>query len=88
MLRGAVKVAIAFQLNRGVVTFPKSTSEKRLAENLNTFFKLSAEDMAAIGSLNQNARTGWGGPRLERDGKLEPRDLPHPLYPHRPDVVF
>lgn len=87
-MRANVKVAIAFQFNRGVVTFPKSTNEKRLAENFDTFFKLSDDDMVAISALNQDARTGWGGPKVERGGKMEARDLPHPLYPHRPDVAF
>eukprot|EP01046_Picozoa_sp_COSAG06_P092328 COSAG06_NODE_38558_length_422_cov_0.801858_1_plen_53_part_10 len=25
-------------------------------------------------------RNGWGGPQVERDGEMQPRDLEHPLY--------
>ena len=31
---------------------------------------------------------GWGGPKVEREGGLQPRDLLHPLYPFKPDVPF
>lgn len=87
--KSAAQTAIAFQFNRGVPTFPKSVTESRIKENLGAQFKISDDDMALIGTLDDpGSRCGWGGPRVERNGKLEPRDLLHPLYPFRPEIEY
>lgn len=86
--KSAAQVAIAFQVNRGVPTFPKSVTESRIKQNLDVMVQFSAAEMAAIGALNQDLRTGWGGPKVERNGGMEPRDLLHPYYPFRPEVKF
>jgi hypothetical protein len=44
--------------------------------------------MAKVSALNADARNGWGGPKVERGGGMEPRDLLHPLYPFRPGIAF
>jgi len=87
--KSAAQVAIAWQANRGVPTFPKSVTESRIKANLDVLdVKFTAEELAAIGALNQDLRTGWGGPRVDRGGKSEPRDLLHPHYPFRDGVAF
>ena len=83
--KSAAQTAIGFQVNRGVPTFPKSIKAERIAANLDCFFELSPEDLAEIAALDKGLRTGWGGPRVDRDGRTEPRDLLHPHYPFQPD---
>jgi hypothetical protein len=34
-------------------------------------------------ALDMGIRTGWGGPTVERDGQLRPRDEKHPAYPFK-----
>jgi len=78
----AAVVAIAFQVCRGIPTFPKSIKAERIAANLAAGgLKLDEADMAAISALNGDARGGWGGPQVERGGNMEPRDLLHKDYP-------
>jgi diketogulonate reductase-like aldo/keto reductase len=88
--RSAAQVAIAWCVARGIVCIPKSVTESRLKANIDVFFELSEEEMGAIAALDMNERmpTGWGGPKVERDGEMQPRDLIHPLYPFQPDVEF
>jgi diketogulonate reductase-like aldo/keto reductase len=51
------QVLIRWELQREVVTIPKSNTPSRIKENADVFdFELSAEDMAAINSLDQNKR--------------------------------
>ncbi len=51
------QVLIRWSLQVGAVPLPKSTHKERIEENINVFdFELSAEDMQAIESLNQNLR--------------------------------
>lgn len=51
------QLALAWAVNRGTVAIPKSTNEKRLAENLAAAeIELSAEDMSAIENLGQHHR--------------------------------
>jgi len=49
------QVMLRWHIQRGVVVIPKTTHYERMVENLNVFdFALSAEDMAAIASLDKN----------------------------------
>jgi diketogulonate reductase-like aldo/keto reductase len=52
--KSVAQVVLRWLLQRGVVAIPKSARKERIAENFNLFdFELSAEDMAAIASLDQ-----------------------------------
>lgn len=51
------QVLIRWDLQREVVTIPKSNTPSRIKENADVFdFELSEEDMAAINALDQNKR--------------------------------
>ena len=51
------QVIIRWDLQREVVTIPKSNTPSRIKENADVFdFELSEEDMAAINALDQNKR--------------------------------
>lgn len=53
------QIILRWHIQDGVIVIPKSTKEKRIIENGDVFdFELSAEDMAAISTLNQDHRTG------------------------------
>jgi D-xylose reductase len=55
--RTAAQVVLRWAVQRGTAVVPKSERPERLKENLALFdFELSAEEMAAIGSLNRNRR--------------------------------
>jgi methylglyoxal/glyoxal reductase len=55
----AAQIVLRWNLQKGVVTIPKSVHKKRIAENADLFdFELSPEDMAKIDSLDSNYRTG------------------------------
>ncbi|NIG54362.1 aldo/keto reductase [Chitinophaga sp. Cy-1792] len=58
----AVSVAqlvLRWDLQKGVVTIPKSIQQKRIADNANVFgFEISAEDIAAIDALDKGTRVG------------------------------
>ena len=57
--RTPAQVTLRWHLQRGDVVFPKSTRSERITENFNLFdFELSAQDMAAMSSLNRDERTG------------------------------
>jgi hypothetical protein len=58
------------------------------AKKLTAHCATQDEDMAKVSALNADARNGWGGPKVERGGGMEPRDLLHPLYPFRPGIAF
>lgn len=49
------QILIRWSLQQGCITIPKSVHKDRIQENINVFdFKLSAEDMDALNSLNEN----------------------------------
>ncbi len=55
----AAQVIIRWELQRGLVTIPKSVRRERIAENAGVFdFELSHADMLAIGDMNRNQRAG------------------------------
>lgn len=55
----AAQVVLRWDLQNGVVTIPKSVTERRLAENANVFdFALDDADMTAIDALNTGTRVG------------------------------
>ena len=81
-------MAIAFHVKRGVPTFPKSVKAERIAENLaagTLAARLDEADLAELRTLDAHHRVGFGGPRVERAGGLEPRDLLHADYPWNAD---
>jgi methylglyoxal/glyoxal reductase len=57
--KSVAQVILRWDLQNGVVTIPKSIKEHRIIENSQVFdFELTAEDMEAIDSLNQDQRVG------------------------------
>ena len=57
--KSVAQVILRWDLQKEVVTIPKSVKEHRIIENADVFdFELSEEDMALIDSLNQNQRVG------------------------------
>jgi 2,5-diketo-D-gluconate reductase A len=53
------QVTIRWHLQLGAVVIPKSSSLERVRENFDVFgFELDADDLAAIGSLEEGFRTG------------------------------
>lgn len=86
--KSAAQVAIAWLAQRGIIVIPKSVTAARIVANRDVDFNLSYEDMAKVDALNKNLRNGWAGPLVERNGKKEPRDHAHPLYPFGKGVDF
>ncbi|MEK4159179.1 aldo/keto reductase [Paenibacillus odorifer] len=57
--KSVAQVIVRWDLQRGIITIPKSTKEHRIIENVDVFdFNLSDEDMTLINSLNQDQRVG------------------------------
>lgn len=57
--KSVAQVIVRWDLQRGIVTIPKSTKEHRIIENVAVFdFQLTEEDMALINSLNEDQRVG------------------------------
>lgn len=57
--KNPVQVVLRWNLQKGVVTIPKSTHKERIRSNANIFdFKLSAEDMNRIDALERGQRIG------------------------------
>ena len=86
--KSSAQVAIAWLAQRGIIVIPKSVTAARIIQNRDVGFELSSEDMAKVDALNKNFRNGWGGPKVERDGTMQPRDLLHPHYPFRDGIAF
>lgn len=54
-----VQVVLRWDIQKGVVTIPKSITPERILSNANIFdFELSSEDMAKIDHLDKNQRIG------------------------------
>lgn len=57
--KSAVQVTLRWQIQRGLVTIPKSSNPGRIAENAAVFdFELTPADLAAIHGLNEDFRVG------------------------------
>ncbi|KAA1187110.1 aldo/keto reductase [Paenibacillus sp. B2(2019)] len=57
--KSVAQVIIRWDLQRGIITIPKSTKEHRIIENVDVFdFLLTEEDMNLINALNQDQRVG------------------------------
>jgi 2,5-diketo-D-gluconate reductase A len=57
--RTPAQVVLRWQLQRGEIIFPKSTSRSRIEENFALFdFELSDEQVAAVSALNRDERIG------------------------------
>lgn len=57
--KSVAQVIIRWDLQRGIITIPKSTKEHRIIENVDVFdFQLTEEDMKLINALNQDQRVG------------------------------
>lgn len=57
--KSPAQIVIRWDLQKGVLTIPKSITPARIQENANVYdFELSAEDVAAIDALNQDRRFG------------------------------
>lgn len=53
------QIILRWDLQKGVITIPKSVSEHRIRENAHIYdFEIAIEDMAKIDSLNKNERVG------------------------------
>ncbi len=53
------QIILRWDLQKGVITIPKSVSEHRIRENAHIYdFAIAMEDMAKIDSLNKNERVG------------------------------
>nr|WP_276046441.1 MULTISPECIES: aldo/keto reductase [unclassified Sphingomonas] len=54
--KSVAQVVLRWLNQRGIVAIPKSVRKERMAENFAIFdFQLDAEDIAAIGTLDQKA---------------------------------
>jgi len=57
--KSPVQIVLRWDIQKGVVTIPKSVTPERIISNASIFdFKISAEDIALIDTLNRNARMG------------------------------
>jgi diketogulonate reductase-like aldo/keto reductase len=57
--KSPVQIVLRWDIQKGVVTIPKSVTPERIISNADVFdFELSAEDVARIDALNRNARMG------------------------------
>ena len=58
-LRTTGQIVLRWHLQLGNIVIPKSVTPSRIRENLNVFgFALTDDDLAAIGTLDRNERTG------------------------------
>ena len=64
--RSNAQVLLRWGVQHGLVVLPKSTHDKRIAENADLFdFTLDGEAMAALDALDAGEATGWD-PRTQR----------------------
>ena len=57
--KSIAQIALRWNLQKGVITIPKSVKQERIAANADLFdFEIAAEDMQAIDGLDQNQRVG------------------------------
>ncbi|XP_030061182.1 aldo-keto reductase family 1 member A1 isoform X2 [Microcaecilia unicolor] len=78
--KSPAQILLRWQVQRGVVTVPKSITPARILENLQVFdFSLTEEQMKQMCSLNKKWR--YIVPMITVQGKSVPRDAGHPYYP-------
>uniref|UniRef100_A0A8C0GAU0 alcohol dehydrogenase (NADP(+)) n=1 Tax=Chelonoidis abingdonii TaxID=106734 RepID=A0A8C0GAU0_CHEAB len=78
--KSPAQILLRWQVQRKVVSIPKSVTPARILQNLQVFdFNLTGEEMDHIGTLNKNWR--YIVPMVTVNGKLVARDAGHPLYP-------
>ncbi|MEE6495199.1 hypothetical protein FKM82_001977 [Ascaphus truei] len=78
--KSEAQILLRWQVQRKVVTIPKSVTPARILQNLQVFnFCLTEEEMKKIGSLNKNWR--YIIPLITVGGKSVQRDAGHPFYP-------
>ena len=57
--KSPIQIVLRWDIQKGVVTIPKSVTPERIRHNADIFdFELSAEDMVKIDSLDKHARMG------------------------------
>jgi len=57
--KSAAQVILRWDLQRGIITIPKSVHKERIFANTDIFdFELSKEDMSIINEMNENKRVG------------------------------
>lgn len=58
--KSPVQIVLRWDIQKGVVTIPKSANPERIISNADIFdFEISAEDMQKIDALDKNNRTGF-----------------------------
>ncbi|HKM93133.1 MAG TPA: aldo/keto reductase [Prolixibacteraceae bacterium] len=63
--KNQVQIVLRWDLQRGVLTIPKSINQQRIEDNANIFdFELSSDDMIAIDALDRNHRFGYDPMRV------------------------
>lgn len=66
--KSPAQVVLRWNLQKGVVAIPKSSSKERQAENLNIFdFELTDEEISQIDKLDKNHRTGAHPDQIQFD---------------------
>ncbi|XP_075997742.1 aldo-keto reductase family 1 member A1-B [Genypterus blacodes] len=78
--KSPAQIILRWQVQRGVVTIPKSVTECRIKENIQVFdFTIEEDEMKGITALNK----GWRYivPMIQVEGERLPRDAGHPYYP-------
>ncbi|KAM5337544.1 LOW QUALITY PROTEIN: aldo-keto reductase family 1 member A1-like [Glossophaga mutica] len=77
--RSPAQILLRWQVQREVISIPKSITPSRILENVQVFdFTFTAEEMKQLDSLNKNWR--YIVPLLTVDERV-PGDAGHPLYP-------
>ncbi len=57
--KSVAQIVLRWNLQKGIITIPKSSNKNRIAENANLFdFELSKEDIQVINDLDKNYRIG------------------------------
>jgi diketogulonate reductase-like aldo/keto reductase len=85
--RTPAQVILRWLLQRNIVVIPKSVTPARIVQNFQiSDFELSAADMEKMRSVNKNIRSL--APIVERNGKMEFRDLHAPNFPFVDDIEF
>jgi hypothetical protein len=55
----SAQVLIAYGVQKGYVSLPKTVTPERLEENADVFFKIPEEEMSKLDSLDCGLTTGW-----------------------------